>query len=95
MTWNENHNCGIVFGATNLNELKSNIKDFGNLSVLLPGVGAQGGSLENISETFNKINRKNYIVNVSRAIIYKSSVENFAEAAREELISLNNITSGN
>ena len=93
--WNENHNCGIVFGATNLNELKSNIKDFGNLSVLLPGVGAQGGSLENISETFNRINRKNYIVNVSRAIIYKSSVENFAEVAREELISLNNITSGN
>lgn len=93
--WNENHNCGIVFGATNLDELKSNINNFGNLSVLLPGVGAQGGSLEDISETFNNNKRKNYLVSVSRGIIYKSSGEDFAEAAREELISLNNITSGN
>ena len=93
--WNEKHNCGIVFGATNLDELKSNINNFGNLSVLLPGVGAQGGSLEDISETFNNNKRKNYLVNVSRGIIYKSSGEDFAEAAREELISLNNITSRN
>ena len=43
--WNENQNCGIVFGATKLDELKSNINKFGNLTILLPGVGAQGGSL--------------------------------------------------
>lgn len=92
--WNENNNCGIVFGATKLDELKTNIKHFGNLSVLLPGVGAQGGSLEDVSKTFKNNNRKNYLVNVSRGIIYKSSGEDFAEAARNEIISLNKITSG-
>jgi orotidine-5'-phosphate decarboxylase len=93
--WNENNNCGIVFGATKLDELKTNIKHFGNLSILLPGVGAQGGSLEDVSKTFKNNNRKNYLVNVSRGIIYKSSEEDFAEAARNEIISLNGITSSN
>jgi orotidine-5'-phosphate decarboxylase len=91
--WNENSNCGIVFGATKPEELKSNIKNFGNLSVLLPGVGAQGGSLEDVSKTFKDNNRKNYLVNVSRGIIYKSNGEDFAEAAKREIISLNKITS--
>lgn len=92
--WNVKENCGIVFGATKLDELKSNINRFGNLSVLLPGVGAQGGSLEDVSKTFNENNRKNYLVNVSRGIIYKSGKEDFAEAAREEITKLNKITSG-
>jgi orotidine-5'-phosphate decarboxylase len=93
--WNENNNCGIVFGATKLDELKSNINKFDNLSILLPGVGAQGGNLEDISKTFKNNNRKNYIVNVSRGIIYKSSGEDFAEAARNEIISLNKLISNN
>ena len=92
--WNENKNCGIVFGATKLDELKSNINSFGSLSILLPGVGAQGGSLEDVTKTFSAYKRKNYLVNVSRGIIYKSSEEDFAEAARNEIISLNKITSG-
>ncbi len=89
--WNQNNNCGIVFGATKIDELKSNINNFGNLSVLLPGVGAQGGSLEDVNSIFKNNNRKNYLVNVSRGIIYKSSGEDFAEAAKEELIRLNNL----
>jgi orotidine-5'-phosphate decarboxylase len=91
--WNKKNNCGIVFGATKLDELKTNINSFGNLSILLPGVGAQGGSLENVCKTFNENKRKNYLVNVSRGIIYKSGGEDFAEAARDEIISLSNITS--
>ncbi|MDP2365578.1 MAG: orotidine-5'-phosphate decarboxylase [Ignavibacteria bacterium] len=91
--WNKNHNCGIVFGATKLEELKTNISSFGNLSILLPGVGAQGGSLEDVSKIFNDNKHKNYLVNVSRGIIYKSSGDDFAEAARNELISLNKISS--
>jgi orotidine-5'-phosphate decarboxylase len=93
--WNENQNCGIVFGATNPDELKTNLKNFGSLSVLLPGVGAQGGSLEFVSKTFKENNRKNYLVNVSRGIIYKSSEKDFTEAARNEILSLNRITSSN
>ena len=88
--WNEKHNCGIVFGATKIDELKNNIKNFGSLSVLLPGVGAQGGSLKDVTAAFKNDQRKNYLVNVSRGIIYKSSGEDFAEAASEEIIALNN-----
>ncbi|HMN25237.1 MAG TPA: orotidine-5'-phosphate decarboxylase [Ignavibacteriaceae bacterium] len=91
--WNQNKNCGIVFGATKIDELKSNINNFGELSILLPGVGAQGGSLEDVSKVFENSNRKNYLVNISRGIIYKSSGENFAEAARDEIISLNKLNS--
>lgn len=91
--WNQNINCGIVFGATKIVELKSNINSFGELSILLPGVGAQGGSLEDVNKVFKTANRKNYLVNVSRGIIYKSSGEDFAEAARDEIISLNKLNS--
>jgi len=91
--WNRDNNCGIVFGATKLDELKTNINNFGNLSILLPGVGAQGGSLEDVSKTFNDNKRKNYLVNVSRGIIYKSNNADFAEAAHNEIIALNKISS--
>ena len=91
--WNQNKNCGIVFGATKIDELKNNLTNFGDLTVLLPGVGAQGGSLLDVIATFKKHGRKNYLVNVSRGIIYKSSDKDFALVARSELQNLNNIIS--
>ena len=87
--WNEKQNCGIVFGATKIDELRGNIKNIGSLPVLLPGVGAQGGSLEEVMMTFNSSNRKNLLVNISRGIIYKSKEEDFAEAASREIIKFN------
>ena len=89
--WNEKNNCGIVFGATKIEELKENIKDFKNLTVLLPGVGAQGGSLEEVVSLFKANDRKDYLVNVSRGILYKNSGENFAQSAQDEIKNLNNI----
>ena len=83
--WNFSKNCGIVFGATKIDELKANINKFGDLSILLPGVGAQGGSFDDVNTIFRIANRKNYLVNVSRGIIYKSSGEDYADAARDEL----------
>lgn len=88
--WNQNKNCGIVFGATNIDELKNNIQSFGNLTVLLPGVGAQGGSLNDVVSVFKENNRKNFIVNMSRSIIYKSNKMDFAEVANKEILNLNN-----
>jgi orotidine-5'-phosphate decarboxylase len=88
--WNLNNNCGIVFGATNSEELKENINSFETLPVLLPGIGTQGGSLEDVVKSFKTVNRKSFLINVSRGIIYKSSGEDFAEKAREEILSLNN-----
>ncbi len=87
--WNKNKNCGIVFGATNLDELKLNIRSFSDLTVLLPGVGAQGGSFEDVLKVFHNQNRKNFIVNISRGIIYLSSDKNFSRLAEKEIQRLN------
>ncbi len=88
--WNEKKNCGIVFGATNADELRENIKLFADLPVLLPGIGAQGGSLQDVIESFKTMKRKNYLINVSRGIIYKSNGDDFDRQAANELENLNN-----
>ena len=93
--WNEHNNCGIVFGATNLKELQENITDFGNLPVLLPGVGAQGGNFEEVMNLFIQQKKLNLLVNVSRGIIYKDNSARFAQAAEEEIIQLNNTVKKN
>jgi orotidine-5'-phosphate decarboxylase len=87
--WNSNNNCGLVFGATNSSELKENVQSFGSLPVLLPGVGAQGGKLEDVIVAFESANKSNFLINISRGILYKSSDKDFAEKASEELVNLN------
>ena len=89
--WNLNKNCGIVFGATQIEELSANIKLIGDLPVLLPGVGAQGGSLEKVLQVFKANKRLNLLVNSSRGIIYKDNGDKFAESAKNEIIRLNEI----
>lgn len=91
--WNENRNLGIVFGATQKEELAENIEDFNNLITLLPGVGSQGGSLEDITELFSKKNNQNFLVNSSRAVIYADSSEKFNESSRNAVQNYNEIVS--
>ena len=91
--WNAKNNCGIVFGATKFAELSVNVNNFGNLTVLLPGVGTQGGSIEDVAKIFSTSDRKNFIVNISRGIIYKSNENDFDVAAQKEIIRLNNVVS--
>jgi orotidine-5'-phosphate decarboxylase len=88
--WNSNNNCGLVFGATNSGELNDNINSFGALPVLLPGVGAQGGTVADVIAAFESSGRRNFLINVSRGIIYSSGEEDFAEKAHEELLNYNN-----
>ncbi len=88
--WNSDGNCAIVFGATQSEELRENMKVIKSLPVLLPGVGAQGGSLEDVVKIFSGSGRSDYLVNVSRGIIYKSNDERFDDSARSELERLNN-----
>ncbi|PKL88755.1 MAG: orotidine-5'-phosphate decarboxylase [Ignavibacteriae bacterium HGW-Ignavibacteriae-2] len=87
--WNTKNNLGVVFGATNPIELKEEIDALKSLFVLLPGVGAQGGSLEDVASTFYSAGNKKFLVNVSRAIIYSDSTENFASSASENLKNYN------
>lgn len=88
--WNTNENIGIVFGATNPDELKKNIHLFESLYTLLPGIGAQGGSLEDVVESFNTAENNRFLINVSRAIIYAEDSASFENAAYQKLIAYNN-----
>ena len=89
--WNEFNNCGIVFGATNLEELKNNIKSFAQLKVLLPGVGAQGGDLESIVRIFKEENNQNFIINVSRSLIYADDSVKFTNTVQKVIMQYNSI----
>jgi orotidine-5'-phosphate decarboxylase len=83
--WNINDNCGLVFGATNTAELVKNIEGFGNLPVLLPGVGAQGGSLKDVVSTFRNHNNPNYIINISRGLLYVDDSKDFGRSTKKVL----------
>lgn len=88
-SWNKDKNCGIVFGATNIYELKQNLDLIDDLPMLIPGVGAQGGSLEDVCMSIFNSSKKSFLINSSRGIIHKSLGEDFAVVARVELSSLN------
>ena len=87
--WNKNSNCGIVFGATNLTELKENLNLIDDLPMLIPGVGEQGGSLQDVTKILFAAKKYSFLINVSRGIIQKSLGEDFEEAAKNELYTLN------
>ena len=85
--WGTDENTMFVIGATQANEFANIRKIIPEHFLLVPGVGTQGGSLKEISEkamtkdTSTKA-QCGIIVNVSRAIIYASDGEDFAEKAR-------------
>jgi orotidine-5'-phosphate decarboxylase len=89
--WNKTGNCGIVFGATQLQELIDSIDIIRDIPMLLPGVGAQGGDLVEVLTVFKKFNVYNFLINSSRGIIYKDNTDRFDVSAKEELINLNSI----
>lgn len=79
--WGTPDNLMFVVGATQAEEFVNIRKLTPNHFYLVPGVGAQGGSLKEISE--KAINKDcGLLVNASRAIIYASVEEDFAEKAR-------------
>ena len=89
--WNTFKNCGIVFGATNLDELIANIDEFGDLFVLLPGVGAQGGDLEGIVKTVSQFGSLRVRRSLTAAALYADDSENYAEKSKQVLLDYNRI----
>ena len=80
--WGNPGNLMFVVGATQADEFINIRKLTPDHFYLVPGVGAQGGSLKEISEkAMNK--DVGILVNASRAIIYASGGEDFAEAAQK------------
>ena len=79
--WGSTNNLMFVIGATQADEFVNIRRLTPEHFYLVPGVGAQGGSLKEISERA-MTKDCGILVNASRAIIYASDKENFAEEAR-------------
>lgn len=77
--WNGNGNVSVVVGATAPEELASVRKIVGDVPILIPGVGAQGGDLEKAV----RAGGSRIILNSSRGIIFASKGEDFPQAARK------------
>ena len=85
--WGNDQNMMYVVGATKA-EMLSGIREIvPNHFLLVPGVGAQGGSLEEVAK-YGMNSRCGLIVNSSRGIIFADKTENFAVRAREEAVKL-------
>ena len=81
--WNGAERLMYVVGATKASAIASIRKIIPNAFLLVPGVGAQGGSLETVAHA--GLNQQcGLLVNSSRGIIYKSQDKDFADAAKNE-----------
>jgi len=85
--WSTPDNMMYVVGATKAEMLQDIRKIIPDNFLLVPGVGAQGGSLHDVAK-FGMNKQCGLLVNSSRGIIYASTGENFAEKAREEALKL-------
>lgn len=82
-SWNGNGNCLLVVGATYPAELAAIRQLVGDEMVfLVPGIGAQGGDLEAAMKAGLGAKARGLIINSSRGIIFASSGDDFAAAAR-------------
>ncbi len=86
--WNENQNILLVVGATCPEELKAVRKIVGDMTLLVPGVGAQGGDAKAVVKNGQSSNGTGLIINASRSILYASSEKNFDIAARNMVIKM-------
>ena len=81
--WGSVEDTMYVVGATQARELESVRRLVPNHFLLVPGVGVQGGSLEEVAR-WGMNDRCGLLVNSSRGVIYASSGEDFGEAAGRE-----------
>jgi len=80
--WNTRGNLGLVVGATYPEELQHIRREYPEMPLLIPGVGAQGGELSQVVRYGVDAKRQRTIINSSRQILYASKGKDYAAAAR-------------
>jgi orotidine-5'-phosphate decarboxylase len=85
ITWKNSHNLMYVVGATKAEYFADIRKIVPDSFLLVPGIGAQGGSLSEVCR-YGMNDKVGLLVNSARAIIYASKGTDFAEKAREEAL---------
>jgi orotidine-5'-phosphate decarboxylase len=83
--WNSSGQIGLVVGATFPEEIAKVRAIVGDMPLLIPGIGAQGGDIEATVKAGSIPGKPGtgMIINSSRAILYASSGNDFAQAARQ------------
>jgi len=80
--WNTHGNVALVVGATYPDQLRRVRHAVGDMSVLVPGVGSQGGDVEAVVAAGINEARSGLVINASRSVLYASKGADFADAAR-------------
>lgn len=80
--WNTTGQCGLVVGATHPADLARVRAIVGEMPLLVPGIGAQGGDIAATVKAGRSAHGAGLLINSSRAILYAGHDENFAAAAR-------------
>jgi orotidine-5'-phosphate decarboxylase len=86
--WNKHGNCLLVTGATYPEELAEIRAIAGEMTFLVPGIGAQGGDVEKTVKAGLNSQKAGMIINSARGIIFAGSGEDFADVARTEAMAL-------
>ena len=81
--WNGHGNCALVVGATVPAELADVRRIVGEMPLLVPGIGAQGGDIEATVKAGKSVAGTGLMINSARAVLYASSGEDYALAARK------------
>jgi orotidine-5'-phosphate decarboxylase len=82
--WNKNGNCMLFVGATYPEELGKVREVAGDMTFLVPGVGAQEGALEKTVKRGLNTAKAGMMINSSRSIIYAGSGKDFTDTSRTE-----------
>jgi orotidine-5'-phosphate decarboxylase len=86
--WNSRGNCLLVVGATYPRELAEIRRIVGEMPLLVPGVGAQGGDVAQVVRNGQTAAGTGLLVSSSRGILYASGGDDFAAAARAAALTL-------
>lgn len=88
LKWNTHGNCGVVVGATYVEELRRVRGIVGNMPILIPGIGVQGGDLDSSVRAGLDSFGGGIFVNAARSVLFGSTGPEFADAARKEALKL-------
>jgi len=86
--WNAGGNCLLVVGGTCPQQMREIRKHVGNMPFLVPGIGAQGGSVAEVVAAGQTSEQTGLIINSSRGVLYAGMNEDFAYEARTAAIEL-------
>src|SRR5699024_558215 len=88
--WNHNGQCALVVGATFPEELAQVRRRVGDMPLLVPGIGAQGGDINATVQAGCDRHGTGMMINSSRAVIYAGSGDDWREAAAQAAVDTRN-----